>query len=110
MRYHCTPVRMAIIKKTRNSKCCEDVKKRESLGTVGETVNWCESESRSLVSNSLRPHGLYSPWNSPGQNPGVGGLSLLQGIFATQGLNLGLPHCRQVLYQLSHKGSDQGLI
>ena len=51
------------------------------------------------------PHGLYSPWNSPGQNTGVGSLSLLQGIFRTQGSNPGLPHCRQILYQLSHKGS-----
>ena len=45
-------------------------------------------------SNSLWPHGLYSPWNSPGQNIGVGSLSLLQGIFPTQGSNLGLRHCR----------------
>ena len=44
-----------------------------------------------------------SPWNSLGQNTGVGSLSLLQGIFPTQGLNPGLPHCRQILYQLSHK-------
>ena len=41
----------------------------------------CESESHSVVFHSLRPHGLYSPWNSPGQNTGVGSLSLLQGIF-----------------------------
>ena len=40
-----------------------------------------ESESRSVVSGSLWPHGLYSPWNSPGQNTGVGTLSLFQGIF-----------------------------
>ena len=46
----------------------------------------------------------YSPWNFPGQNTGVGSLSLLQGIFPTQGLNLGLQYCRQILYQLSHKG------
>ena len=39
----------------------------------------CESKGRSVVSNSLWPHGLYSPWNSPGQNTGVGSLSLLQG-------------------------------
>ena len=39
-----------------------------------------ESESHLVVSGSLRPHGLYSPWNSPGQNTGVGSLSLLQGI------------------------------
>ena len=48
---------------------------------------------------------LHSPWNSPGQNNGVGILSLLQGIFPTQELNLGLPHCRWILYQLSHKRS-----
>ena len=47
----------------------------------------------------------YSPRNSPGQNPGVGSLSLLQGVFPTQGSNPGLPHSRSVLYQLSHKES-----
>ena len=57
------------------------------------------------MSDSLRPHGLYSPWNSPGQNTGVNSLSLLQGIFPTQGLGPGLLHCRQILYQLSHKGN-----
>ena len=65
------------------------------------------SESSSVVSDSLPPYGLYSPWNSPGQNTGVGSLSLLQGIFSTQGLNPGLPHCRQIFYQLSHKGSPK---
>ena len=55
------------------------------------------------MSDSLQPHGWYSPWNSPGQNTDVGSLSLLQGIFPTQGLNPGLLHCRQILYQLSHK-------
>ena len=63
------------------------------------------NESCSVVSNSLRPHGLYSPWNSPGQNIGVNRLSLLQGVIPTQGWNVGLLHCRQILYQLSHKGS-----
>ena len=65
------------------------------------------SESGSVVSDSLQPHRLYSPWNSPGQNTGVGSLSLLQGIFPTQGSNPGLLHCRQILYQLSHKGSPR---
>ena len=46
-----------------------------------------------------------SPWNSPGQNTGMGRLYLLQGICQTQELNPSLPHCRQILYQLSHKGS-----
>ena len=45
-------------------------------------------------------HELYNPWDSPGQNTGVGSLSLLQGIFPTQGSNPGLPHCRRILYQL----------
>ena len=45
-------------------------------------------------------------WNPPGQNTGVGSLFLLQGIFPTQGLNPGLPHCRQILYQLSHKEAE----
>ena len=49
----------------------------------------------------------YSPWHSLVQNTGVGSLSLLQGIFPTQGSNPGLPHCRQILYQLSHKGSPR---
>ena len=53
------------------------------------------------MSDSLQPHILYSPWNSLGQNTGVGSLSLLEGIFPTQGLNQGLLHCRQILYQLS---------
>ena len=59
----------------------------------------------SVLSNSLRPHGLYSPRNSPGQNTGVDSLSLLQGIFPTQGSNPGLSHCRLILYHLSHKRS-----
>ena len=49
-------------------------------------------ESGSVWSDSLRPHELYSPWNSSGQNSGVDSLSYLQGIFPTQGLNLGLLH------------------
>ena len=60
-------------------------------------------ESHSVVSNSLRPHRLHTPWSSPGQNTGVGSHSLLQGIFPTQGSNPGLPHCRRILYQLSHQ-------
>ena len=64
-----------------------------------------KSESCSVVSDSLRPHGLYSPWESPGQNTGKSSLSLLQRIFPTQGLNWDLLHCRQILYQLSYEGS-----
>ena len=64
-----------------------------------------ERESRSVKFSSLQPHELYSPWNSPGKNSGVGS-SLLQGIFPTKELNPGLPHFRRILYQLSHQGSN----
>ena len=47
------------------------------------------------------------PWNSPSQNTGVGSRSLLHGIFPTQGSNSGLPHCRWILYPLSHQGSPR---
>ena len=60
-----------------------------------------KSESRSVVSDSLRPHGLQRPWNSPGQTTGVGSLSLLQGIFPTQSLL----NCRWTLYRLRYPGS-----
>ena len=62
-----------------------------------------ESGSCSVDSDSLQPHGVYSPWNSSGQNTGVGSLSLLQGIFPTQKSNWGLLHCRGILYQLSYQ-------
>ena len=75
------------------------------LVIVRLNVHVRSSESRSVMSDSLPSRGLYSPWNSPGQNTGVGSLSLLQGIFPTQGSTPGLPHCRQILYQLSHKRS-----
>ena len=67
------------------------------LNVVPCAVQWSESESPSVVSDSLRPHGLYSPWNSPGQNTGVGSRSLLQEIFPTQGSNPGLPQCGRIL-------------
>ena len=68
------------------------------------------NESCSVMSNSLSPHGLWPtrllcPWDSPGQNTGVGSLSLLQGIFPTQGSNPDLLHCRWILYQLTHQGN-----
>ena len=64
------------------------------------------STSGSVVSDSVIPWTTQSmEFSRPGQNTRVGSLSLLQGIFPTQGSNPGLPHCRQILYQLSHKGS-----
>ena len=67
--------------------------------------------SCSVMSNSLQPHGLYPtrllhPWDFPGKSTGVGCHFLLQGIFPTQGLNPGLPHCRQTFYHLSHQRSQ----
>ena len=62
-----------------------------------------KSESLSIVPTLCGP--LYSPWNSPGQNTGVGSLSLLQGIFPNQESNWGLLHCSRILFQLSYQGS-----
>ena len=81
---------------------------------AGNQGLWCISKTSSMEKTKLntripqhfnwekRPH---SRWNSPGQNTGVGSIPLLQGIFPRQGSNPGLPHCWQILYQLSHKGS-----
>ena len=60
------------------------------------TLQYCIGFHKFLL-NTI---GLYRPWNSPGQNTGMGSCSLLQGIFPTQGSNPGLPHCRWILYQL----------
>ena len=67
-----------------------------------------EGESYSIMSDSWWPYRLWPtrllcPWNSPGKNTGAGSHSLLQGIFPTQGLNLGLLHGRWILYRLSHQ-------
>ena len=67
------------------------------------------SVSRSVMSDSLQPHKLYParllcPWDSAGKNTGVGCHSPLQRIVPTQGSNQHLLHCRQILYDLSHKG------
>ena len=59
---------------------------------------------------TLQPHGLYRPWNSPGQNTGVGSLSFLRGIFPMKEWNPGLPHCKRILYHVSHKGSPTLLL
>ena len=88
MRYHLTLVRMAINRSENESKIV----------------------SCSVVSNSLPSHGLYPtmilcPWDSLGKNIGVGCHFLLQGIFPTLGLNLGLLHCRRILYHLGHQES-----
>ena len=71
---------------------------------------YLHTHDHSVISDSLQPYELlpdrlFSPWNSPGKNPGVGSHSLLQWIFLTQGLNPSLLHCSQILYHLSHHGS-----
>ena len=71
------------------------------------TLLHCQWKLLSHVWLFVTPWTIYSPWNSPGQNTGVGSCSLLQGIFPTQGLNPGPLHCRQILYQLSHQGSPR---
>ena len=69
---------------------------KECIAAVLLPQDESERESHLVVSQSLQPHGLYSPWNSPGQNTGVGSLSVLQGIIPTQGSNPGFLHCRLI--------------
>ena len=81
----------------------KNVRTTTQLHSSHTLVKW----SCSVVSNSLRPRGLYPirllhPWDFPGRSAGVDCHFLLQGIFPTQGSNPGLPHCRQMLYHLSH--------
>ena len=64
----------------------------------------CDPMDCSLSGGAIR---LLHPWDSPGKNTGVGCRFLLQKIFLIQGLNAGLPHCRQTLYLLSHQGSQE---
>ena len=72
-----------------------------TLGPFG-FLCWVHYESESCV--WLFAASWNSPWNSPGQNTGVGSCSLLHGTCPIKGWNPGLPHCRQILYQLSHQG------
>ena len=81
-----------------------DKKSRDQVGIKKPEV---QKESRSVVSSSLRPLGLkpttlLCPWDFPGKSTGVCCHFLRQRIFLTQGLNPGLPHCRQTLYQCLH--------
>ena len=90
-------------------------KKVKITHVLSLTVLW---QGRTIFNISERSEKSFSqvqlfatPWTvySPGQNTGVGSLSLLQGILQTQGLNPGLSCCRWVLYQLIHKGSPRTL-
>ena len=97
-----------ILSQNRRTNFCDGIKKTSVINNASQVVIkwmlhlpffWSEVK----VFDPLRPHGLYSPCNTPGQNTGMGNLSLLQGI-PIQGLNPGVPHCRWTLYQLIHKG------
>ena len=94
---------MHALSKHRNSLTTSNI----NLQVTMVLNRWKWSESHSVVSDSLWPHGLHSPWDSPGQYTRVGSCSLLQGIFPTQGSNPGLLHCGLIPYQLSHKGSPR---
>ena len=84
----------------------EEIDKDKSRPWSGTPrLKW--SESRSVVSDPLPPHELYSPRNSLGRNTGVGSFSLLQGIFPVKGSNSGLLHCRQIFHQLSLQGNPR---
>ena len=85
-----------------------------TVPTRGPEGMCCAVLSRSVMSSSLPLHGLQltrllCPWDFPGKNTGVGCHAHLQGVFPTQGSNQGLPHCRRILYQLSHQGSPEGI-
>ena len=93
------------LKKKGNSDTCNPRTTWMKLEDITLSEKW--SARCSVKSNSLQSHGSYSPWNSPGQNTGVGSHSLLQGIFPTWGKDPGLSHCRQILYQFSYQGSPR---
>ena len=90
----------SILNKIRPQYSLEGLMLKLKLQYFGHLMRRAESESAncSVVSNSLQPNRLYSPWNSPGQNTIVGSLSLPQGIFPTQGSNQGLLHCRRIFF------------
>ena len=95
-----------------DSDCNHRSKRGLLLGrkVVANLVKWSEMKSLSRVwlfvsPWTAAPQAPFRPWDFPGKNTGVGCHFLLQWIFPTQGLNPGLPHCRQTLYCLSHQGS-----
>ena len=86
---------------TRRPQACISLDLSSSIVRLERLSLQGDRESCSVKPDSLRPHGLYSPWNSSGHNTGVGSFSHLQGIFPTQGSNPGLLQCRWILFQLS---------
>ena len=94
---------------TVDSDCNHEIKRRLLLGRKAMiNLESEESESLSVISDCLQAHGLYSPWNSSGQNTGeLGSHSLLQGLFPTQGSNPGLLHCRWIFYHRSTREAQE---
>ena len=84
--------------------CSRQMAKGWELQLQHQSFQWMWKCKSPVVSDSLWPHRLYNPWNSPGQNTGVSSHFLLQGIFSTQESTPGLLHWRQILYQMSHQG------
>ena len=92
----------------RNTKGGPEKLIAELFASVRTFTPLCAVFNHLVTSEALQPHGLQPtrllrPWNSPSKNTGVSSLSLFQGIFPTQESNWGLLHCRQILYQLSHR-------
>ena len=83
-------------------------KESDRLSDFTFTFIFIKNEGHSVVSNSLRPHRLYSPWNSPGQNTGVCSLSPVQGIFLTQGSDPGIEPRSPALQADSLPAEPQG--
>ena len=84
--------------------------RQNAMGMTGNLCYCLVSASCSVMPDSLQLHGLQPtrllcPWNFLGKDTGEGCHCLPQGIFLTQGSNLGLLHCRQILYQQNYKGS-----
>ena len=91
-------------------KAKKQIKINHSIELLGLRDTWYTKSGLVKVaqsSDSLPPYGLYSPWNSPGQNTEVGSLSLLQGHLPDPGIEPGSPALQQILYKLNYKGSPR---
>ena len=97
-----------------NPRPLSPLQEPQTLSPPWEARTSYQSASCSVEPDCLQPHGLqptrlFCPLDFPGKDTGVGCHFLIQGIFLTQGLNPGLLHCRQILYQLSYKGNPKEL-
>ena len=88
---------------------CYQTSKGDSYSLRKVSVLWLVAQLCLTLCNptDCSPPGSSARGGSPGKNTGVGCHALLRGIFSTQALNPGLSHCRQILYQLSHQGSQK---